>query len=34
MVQGLHSFAVTEDHGSATVDDRIDGAGNLLPVDI
>ncbi len=34
MVHGLHGIVVTDDHGSATVDDRIDIAGEFVPVDI
>ena len=34
IVQGLHSLVVSEDHGSPTVNDRIDGSGNFLPVEI
>ena len=34
VIEGLHNSGVTDDHGSTTVNDRIDGTGDLLPVEI
>ena len=34
IVEGLHSWFVTEDHRSATVDNRIGTVDNFLPVKI
>lgn len=34
IVEGLHSWFVTEDHRSATVDNRIGTVDNFLPVEI
>jgi hypothetical protein len=34
IVEGLHSLVVAEDQGSATVNDRIDGTSDFLPVEI